>query len=71
MPAKKSTRDSDADIASLISVLRDEPDRIFGCVTLRKLADVPKSIIRGLLTGHPSVNIIEGPKNTFKYQYRP
>jgi|TARA_B100000959_G_C14449567_1_gene406219 hypothetical protein len=70
MPSNKLKRDPDADVAALISVLRNEPNQVFECIPLPVRSDVPKSLIRGLLTGHPNVNIIEGPKKKFKYQYR-
>ena len=70
MPSKSKKRDPDADIATLISEICKFPNKIFECVALRVRSDVPKNLIRGLLTGHPIVNIIEGPKNEFKYQYK-
>lgn len=70
MPSNKSKRDTDADIARLISVMRDEPNRVFQCMELLVRADVPKRLIRGLLTGHPQARITEGPKDKFTYQYK-
>lgn len=70
MPSRNAKRDPDADIAALIGVLRSNPHQVFECLQLRMQADVPKSLIRDLLKSHPSVNIIEGPKGTFRYQFR-
>ncbi len=42
MPSNKLKRDPDADVAALISVLRNDPDQVFGCVDLRVRSDVPK-----------------------------
>ena len=71
MPSRATKRDADADIAALVGVLRAEPDKVFGCVQLRIRTDVPKSIIRGRLEGHPNVLITENLKGKFNYQYRP
>ena len=71
MPSRNAKRDPDADIAALIGVLRSNPHQILECLQLRMQADVPKSLIRNLLSGHPNVNITEHPKGRFTYQYRP
>lgn len=71
--ASRKKRDRDADTARLVAVLRDEPDRIFenaGFGNLGHRAGVPKSILRGLLEGHPNVTIHKiGGK--YKFQYKP
>ena len=62
MPLKRSQRDRDADVAALIGVLRADPNKVYECVELRMRTGVPKSVIRGRLTGHANVLITEHPK---------
>jgi hypothetical protein len=76
MPSKKPLRDRTSDQRAIVSALKGNKDKVFGCAGTEGLfgrSGVPKSLVRGVIEGHPGVEIFKDPKQTgrpFRFKYR-
>ena len=74
MPSKKPLRDRKSDELAILHVLRGSPDRVFGCAGpngLEGLSGVPKCLIRGIIDGHPEVEVgEEKTKSSHRFTFK-
>ncbi len=75
MASKSPTRDRKSDELSILSVLRRNPELVFGCAGqngLAILSAVPRTLVRRVIDGHPEVHVAEEwtEKGSKRFTYR-